>query len=185
MIATAPMSFVYTEDDLRNVPEDGCKYELVQGELTRVPTFFEHDLISSILLSYLLPIAQPLGFVTTGQAGVRMRSGNVRVPDVSFTRRERIREVYPRPGFGTASPDLCVEIISDSESPGDIEEKVVEYFASGAICVWHLLPETRQVRVFDSPFKSAILAEADELEGGSLLPGFHVRVGDLFSLGLD
>ncbi len=106
MIAAAPARRRFTEADLLSVPDDGFKYELVAGELTRLPTFFEHDLIRSILLGYLLPIAQPLGFVPTGQAGARMRNGNARIPDVSFTRRESIREIYPRPGFATAAPDL-------------------------------------------------------------------------------
>ena len=185
MIAFAPSVPAYTEADLQGLPDDGYKYELVEGELTRAPTFFEHDLISGILLSHLLPIAQPLGFVTTGQAGGRMRSGNIRVPDVSFTRRGRIREVYPHPGFGAAAPDLCVEIISDSETPADIDSKVAEYFASGASCVWHLLPGTQQVQVFTSPFASALLSEGETLEGGDLLPHFRVRVSDLFALGLD
>ncbi|MBC8103747.1 MAG: Uma2 family endonuclease [Cytophagales bacterium] len=173
-----------TEDEYLRLPEDGNKWELVEGEPVAVPTSFDHDLIKMLLLSRLLPIAMPLGYVTGGEAGCRMRGGNIRIPDVSFTRRERISEVRPQPGFGAAAPDLCVEILSPSEEPADVARKVDEYFESGATLVWHLFPQTRTLRVFATPTVSVERGPEDDLDGGTLLPGFRCRVGDLFDTGL-
>lgn len=180
----APPRKVYTDEELVRLPKDGYKYEVVDGELMRMPTFFEHDFVRMLLLSRLLPIAMPLGYLTGGEAGCRMQGGNLRVPDVSFTRKSRIHEILPRPGFSIGAPDLCIEIISSSEEPTDTQRKVHEYFQSGASQVWHILPDTTIVKVFTSPWESVTLAGDDALDGGELIPGFQMRVGDLFDIGL-
>lgn len=184
MVMSPVLPKTITEEEFLRLPDDGRKWELVEGKPVELPTFFDHDVISSLLLARLLPIALPLGYVTTGQSGCRMRSGNIRVPDVSFTRRERINEVRPQPGFGAAAPDLCVEIISSTEEADDIARKVEEYFASGAVLVWHLYPEEQFIEVFTSPTVSIRRTGTDELDGGDLLSGFRCPVASLFETGL-
>lgn len=47
--------------------------------------------------------------------------------------------------------------------------------------VWLVLPEARQVYVYDSPTQVRILAEAETLSGGDLLPGFSLPPASLFA----
>ncbi len=171
-----------TEDEFLRLPDDGRKYELVDGELKEVPTSFLHDVIAGNLVFALRPYTKGCGFVTIGQAGFRMASRNVRCPDISFTRKERLPDQKPNKGFGDAAPDLCIEIISPSEERADMQRKVREYFASGAEQVWHLFPDARRVIVFRAPDDSATLEADDEITGGDLLPGFACRVADLFEI---
>ena len=171
-----------TEDEFMRLPDDGRKYELVDGEPKEVPTSVRHDIIAGNLYTALRPLTRGRGFLTMGQAGFRMVTRNLRSPDVSFTRKERFPGGVPPEGFGDEAPDLCVEVISPSEEPAEIARKVREYFASGARLVWHLFPETRTAKVFTSPTADATLDPDDELDGGDLLPGFVCRVADLFEL---
>jgi len=171
-----------TEDELMRLPKDGRRWELVEGRLKEVPTNWRHDEIGGIIVALLMAHSRGLGSITTGQAGFRMKNRNIRVPDVSFTRRERIPGGGPAPEtFGDAAPDLCVEIISPSESPEDIAGKMREYFTSGAEQVWHVFPETQQVIVFTSPTEAQTFNGDDILNAGEMLPGFSYRVAEFFS----
>ncbi len=171
-----------TEDELMRLPRDGRKWELEDGRLTEVPTRFGHDEIGFNIILLIGPYTRGHGVGSTGQDGFRMANGNVRAPDVSFTRTERIPGGRPGSSFGSVAPDLCVEIISLSERPADIEEKLKDYFDSGASLVWHVFPERQQVTVFTSPTDAQTLGSEDILDAGGLLPGFSCRVADLFIL---
>ncbi len=167
-----------TEEELMCLPKDGRKWELEDGRLTEVPTEFAHDAIGINLVLLLGPHSRGLGFMSSGQAGFRMTDGNVRAPDVSFTRKERIPGGKPGYEFGSVAPDLCVEIISPSERKAKIARKMREYFNTGAVQVWHVFPERQEVVVFTSPTEMQTLDADGILDTGGILPGFSCRVGD-------
>lgn len=169
-----------TDDDILRLPKELGKWEIVEGKPVLMPTFYEHDFISSLLLARLLPIALPLGFVTNGQAGFRMRNRNLRAPDITFTQRTRRGTVFPEPGFGQAAPDLCIEIISPSETKTEMDDRMREYFASGAQQVWHVFPETERIVVYTSVSNSVAFDTHEEIHGGALLPTLRFRVGEVF-----
>ena len=170
-----------TDEDIQRLPRDLGKWEVIEGRPTLMPTYYEHDFISSLLLARLLPIALPLGFVTNGQAGFRMKNRNLRAPDISFTRRERRAVVFPQPGFGQAAPDLCIEIISPSEIKSEMDARMAEYFLSGAQQVWHIFPETERILVYNSPESSIAYESSDEITGNPLLSALRFRVGEIFA----
>ena len=58
--------------------------------------------------------------------------------------------------------------------------KVRQYLEHGSQTVWVVYPETQQVHVFQSGAADRILEAGDLLEAPELLPGFSVRVGELF-----
>jgi len=171
-----------TEEEFLRLPDDGRKYELVDGKAREVPTGFEHDAIGAIIVAMLMPHAKGHGFVTIAQAGFRMADGNIRCPDVSFTRKERLPEGKPPKGFADLAPDLAVEIISPNEDAADVFRKLGEYFASGSQFVWILQPETCQVTVYRSLMDAHTLGPEDTLSAGDLLPGFKVQVSELFAI---
>ena len=181
-VATERLSRKMSFEDYLRLPEEGHKYEYVDGEAREVPTKFQHDIIGAIIIGLLTPHARGRGYLTASQAGFRMTGGNLRVPDAGFTRRERLPDGVLPQDFPDFAPDLCVEIISPSEDRRDMMQKVREYFDSGARLVWHVFPEVRTVTVYTSPTASQDYAAGDELSGGDLLPGFTCRVGDLFEL---
>jgi Uma2 family endonuclease len=60
--------------------------------------------------------------------------------------------------------------------------KVTEYFASGCRLVWFVDPRKRTVAVYDSPDTFTVLTEKNTLTGGDVLPGFKLRLRNLFAL---
>jgi Uma2 family endonuclease len=68
----------------------------------------------------------------------------VRVPDVAWASKtfmERYKGASPLP----RAPEICLEIVSPSNVPAEIEEKTRAYLAAGAIEVW-LVAESGAVR---------------------------------------
>jgi Uma2 family endonuclease len=171
-----------TEDEFMRMPDDGRKYELVDGEAKEVPGGVEQDVTGAHLTVLLYPFTRGRGYLAGSQAGFRMRPGNIRAPDISFTLKERFPGGRPPKGFGNFAPDLCIEIISPSEDEADMTRKVAEYFATGAQQVWHLFPESMRARVYRSPTETTEHQPEDILEGGDLLPGFRCRAADLFDI---
>lgn len=169
-----------TEEELLHLPRDGRKWELVDGRLTEVPTSIRHEEIGINLIALFLPFARGHGILTAGQGGFRMVDGNIRAPDVSYTRKERFPGGHAPETFGDLTPDLCVEVISPSEKPADMARKVREYFGGGAEQVWHLFPEEQRMVVFTSPTETRALSAEDALTAEDILPGFSCRVSDLF-----
>lgn len=171
-----------TEEEFMRLPDDGRKYELVNGRPKEVPTSFRHNAIGANIVALLMPYARGRGFLAISQAGFGMKDHNIRCPDVSFTRKERLPSGVPPDTFGDAAPDLCIEIVSPSEDQDDMKLKLGEYFASGSQQVWYLFPESRRVAIYTAPTKAITYDADDEISADDLLPGFHCRVTDLFSL---
>lgn len=105
-----------------------------------------------------------------------------RRPDLAFVSAERWPLDRPVPLIGDweVVPDLAVEVVSPNDVFQDVIVKMNEYFRYGVRQVWIVVPVTRQVFVFDSLTRSRILAEPEELEGGTLLPGFRLPLASLF-----
>jgi Uma2 family endonuclease len=64
-----------------------------------------------------------------------------------------------------------------------MRRKVGEYFEAGVRLVWLIDPEKRSARVYSSPSESVEVREDQSLDGGDVLPGFSVGLGDLLDRG--
>jgi Uma2 family endonuclease len=170
-----------TEEEFMRLPDDGRKYELVDGEAKEVPTGYLHELITTRVLELLLPHARGKAYVGGSGAGFRMATRNVRAPDVSVTLKSRLPG-GPTVGFWNEAPDLCIEIISPSEDREDMARKMREYFDSGAQEVWQLFPESRTLRRFTSSLDFEELSSETEITLPNLLPTFHARITELFEI---
>ncbi|MDW8106850.1 MAG: Uma2 family endonuclease [Armatimonadota bacterium] len=170
----------YTEQDLLQLPDDGRKYELVNGRLQVVPTGAKHGWIGLKLAGKVYAVLPDTMRAFDSSTGFRMASGNIRSPDLSVMSVSRLPAGEVPTGFADGAPDLAIEIVSPSESLSDLLQKVGEYFESGAREVWLLFPERKQVYRLRAPLEIEVLNENDVLTGGELLPEFKVRVGELF-----
>src|SRR5207253_1195167 len=77
-------------------------------------------------------------------------------------------------------PNLAIEVISPTNTVVDLAQKIEDYFRSGVQVIWVLYPKQRMVHVWASPTQIDVVREQDELDGGSVLPGFRLRVATLF-----
>jgi len=169
-----------TEEDSLSVNEQGGHCELVDGTLVELPMSFPADylgfLIATILHAFIAP--RRLGLVVTARAQFRMIHGNIREPDASFTRRERIPK--PLPTVGGWCPDLCIEILSPGNTAPEMSKKRTEYFASGCQLVWEIDPESRTATVYIKTGAPMLLDPAGILTGDPVLPGFQIPLAELF-----
>lgn len=170
----------WTESDLLCLPRDGRKYELVEGRIRIVSTGGRHGRLEMHLARLMTPISEEPMYGSS--TGFRMAGGNIRSPDLSVMRRQRLPEGKTPIGFIDGAPDLAIEIISPDERETDIQAKLQDYFASGAQEVWLLYPERREVWRYRSVDTVEVLGAEDTLTGGDLLPDFAVRVAELFEV---
>lgn len=173
-----------TADELEQMPDDdSVQLELDEGELiTMPPAGADHGYFEIELASELRNFVKrhKLGRVYSGDTGFRLSDRTVRSPDVAFVREERVAELHPAEGFARGAPDLAVEIYSPSESFRQIARKVKQYLAAGCQVVLVVNRKVQQIDVFKADRSETTLYAQDLLEIPELLPGFSVRVGELF-----
>ena len=141
--------------------------------------------LASLLARWLAPYADEnhLGLVVTETLFLIDPTGNLkRRPDLAFVSVERwpLRRRVPRTEAWEVVPDLVIEVISQSNTADQVLEKIEEYFRSNVRQVWVIYPGTSKVYVYDSPTTARILQVGDDLDGGTLLPGFRLPLAVLF-----
>jgi Uma2 family endonuclease len=137
-------------------------------------------LIATLLRNFAAQ--QRLGKVFGADGMFRVRPSQIRIPDVAFISKERFAgRTLENTAFWELGCDLAVEVISPSNTRREMERKLGDYFAAGVAIVWLVYPKSREVVVYSSPTNAAALRGDDVLDGGSLLPGFSVRVEQLFA----
>lgn len=171
-----------TIEELMSLPDDGNKYERVRGVLKVSPAGHEQEYFGIWLATLLTNFVRPrkLGQVYGSNAGYRLPNGDIRSPDVSFVRQERIPGGRPPRGFAEYPPDLAVEVLSPNQKLQDLGEKVGEFLDWGTPLVWVLDPEAQTATVYHSLTDAYTLGPEDELSGEEVIPGFSIRVAELF-----
>jgi Uma2 family endonuclease len=86
----------------------------------------------------------------------------------------------PRKKVLPVAPDLAVEVLSESNTRREMARKLGEYFQGGTRLVWYIDPATRTADMFTSPTQVVKVTDAGFLDGGDVLPGFQVRLKDVF-----
>ena len=106
-----------------------------------------------------------------------------RRPDVAFICFDRWAADRPFPYRKNpvdVVPDLMVEVASPNDEAEDLLAKAYEYFEAGVRLVWLVYPRLRVVHAYESSTTFRVFTVADELDGGSVLPGFRVPMVQLF-----
>ena len=174
-----------TAEQLLRMP-DSERYELVAGELKRMsPSNPEHAGMTGLLAEILGHHAREhkLGRVLAGDGGFLLARDpdTVLGPDVAFISARRLAAQPLGKHYWRGAPDLAIEIVSPSNSPAEIQEKVLAYLTAGSRLVWVVDPDARTVTVHRSAADVVTLAEDADLDAEPLLPGFRCRVADLFA----
>jgi Uma2 family endonuclease len=172
-----------TASDLEQMPDDdSVQIELDEGELiTMPPAGGDHGYIGSGICSDLRAFVKKhrLGRVYSADTGFQLSGDTVRAPDLAFVRKERVEAIHSQ-GFMKGAPDLAVEILSPFDSFRQLMRKVKQYLAAGCHTVWVVHPERKRVYVFEANGTDSELGPEDMLEAPELLPGFSVKVAELF-----
>jgi Uma2 family endonuclease len=177
---------VVTADQLLHMPEDGYRYELVAGELKRMPPAgCEHGAVGGDLQGLLFHHVRQhrLGKVFSAETGFLLARDpdTVLAPDVAFVCADRLREKPITKSFWPGAPDLVVEVVSPGDTIREIDDKAKAWLAGGARMVWVVNPAWRSVAVYRAEHDIRTLAENDDLTGEDVVPGFSCRVVEIFA----
>jgi len=169
------------ETRLLGEPRDGRIRELVDGEIRVTPAGARHGRTAMRLVARLGSFTEEraLGDIFGPDTGFRLASGNVRCPDVSFVARGRFPDDRAPEGFAELAPDLAVEILSPSERPRALLDRVGEYLEAGVRLVWVIDPEKQRAVEYRSLTQVSEFGAEDTLDGGDVIPGFRCRLLEL------
>jgi len=170
--------------DLDSMPEDGNRYELIEGELfvSRAPSLTHQMLVlnlSAEIRDYLKE--NPIGKVWPGP-GVIFSDFNGVIPDIIYVSNERLDKVASGDRVAGA-PDLIIEILSPGaeNERRDRQAKRQLYAKYGVKEYWIVDSQKATIQIYRSAKLrlTATLSKKDKLTS-PLLPGFNCRVRDIF-----
>ena len=144
-----PKGIRFKASDIWDTPDDGKRYEVIDGQLyVTPPPILEHQGASIVLAGYIWPYVRErqLGRVYTAPVGVVLDDENGVQPDLVYVSRERLG-ILSRRGIEGA-PDLVVEILSPSTRARDRGIKLRRYAASGVAHYWIVDPRTRALETY-------------------------------------
>ncbi|MFQ3662203.1 MAG: Uma2 family endonuclease [Chloroflexaceae bacterium] len=180
---SAATSRLLTINEFAALPAGTARRELVCGEVVEtLPPGRKHGRIALKLGRLLDSWAEAHGGETGVEAGFILKRDpdTVRSPDVYYVRPERLPEGEVAEGFWTIAPDLAVEIVSPSDTAEGIHEKVRDYLAAGTAAVWVVYPRSRSIIVHTPDGLARTWGPEGSLESPELLPGFRLRIAELF-----
>jgi len=183
IIILMPVDIRLTYEDYCRLPNDGKRYEIIEGELFVTPSPFRpHQRSVTRLTRYLSTFVQEddLGEVFVAPFDVVFSRFDVVEPDLLYVSKERISVLTEKNVQG--APDLVVEVLSASTAETDRKIKLKLYDRFGVQEYWIIDPYgpsaeiyRRQKKGFD-PVKT--LGAADSLTS-PLFPGFSLPLKDL------
>jgi len=174
---------ITTAQQLLEAPDLGpC--ELVRGKLVMLsPGGFEHGVIAGNVHGCLARFVKQrsLGIVIAAATGFQIGHDpdTVRAPDVGFIRSDRVPQIRTR-GYLQGPPDLAVEVLSPTDRAGELLAKVQDWLAAGCRAVWVVDPTSQTVSVYRGSRETTLLTIADEVTDEELLPGFRLRLAEVF-----
>ena len=182
---SATSTALMTAEELMQLPDDGFHYELINGELEKMPPPGPpHGRIAFRLSLYLgqFIVDHVLGECFATDTGFKLTSNpdTVLAPDFAFVTNEHFAEKSETVGYWPGPPDLAVEVLSPSDRPGKVKKRISQWFSFGATQLWIVDPNHSTVTVYRSPSDITTFSRIDYLEAQDLFPGFRLSLDKIF-----
>ena len=180
----------WTVADLEGLPDDGTRYEIIDGELhvSKQPDW-RHQFVCGRLFKALdLWDDQTGAGFAIPAPGVIFSDEDAVAPDVVWISKVRLAGATDDQGHLRTAPDLVIEVLSPgfTNERRDRQTKLKLYSIRGASEYWLVDWRQRQVEVYrrEEAMLRLVetLREADTLSS-PLLPGFRLPVAQLFADG--
>lgn len=174
----------WTYDDWARLPDDGTRYEVIDGVLFMTPpptTLHQFSIVHLLYEMTAFVKAKHLGWVLASPIGVRLPTQPVPFePDIVFVSRAHksiIQEQYIE-----GVPDLVVEVVSPSNWIYDRKEKFLVYQTAGVPEYWIVDYRAKTIEVFYWERGEYVLLGkwcTGETAASRVLDGFQVRVDEI------
>ncbi|MCO6455924.1 MAG: Uma2 family endonuclease [Pirellulaceae bacterium] len=178
-----------TAEEFFALPDDGTDRQLIAGRLLEKPMTYRNrthawvEARITFLLGHWLATQQPLaGELFSGEVGCVLSHERDTIVgiDVAYFARETVRGSSASLTLIAGPPLLAVEILSPSDRQEEIHAKVRAYLEAGTRLVWIVDPYFRTVQVHSPGTPPAMCNDRQTLQGGDVLPGLELPVGELF-----
>jgi Uma2 family endonuclease len=178
----------WRSSDLDLLPENGTRYEIIQGELfmSKSP-HWHHQAACTKVAAKLILWCESSG---NGQAvvtpGVIFTDANDVIPDVVWISNERLAALMDDAGHLTGAPELVIEVLSfgTRNEERDRTAKRKLYETQGVREYWILDWRLKQIEVYrreEGELRLVATLLPEESLTSPLLPGFRCSVSSLFS----
>ena len=174
----------FQADDIWDTPEDGNRYEVIDGALyiTPLPNM-AHQIALSALIGHMWVYVdeRKLGQVIPSLTAVVLDEEICVQPDLGFISRERMHIISERGIEG--APDLVVEVLSPQTESRDRGVKMKRYAAAGIPYYWIVVPRTRGIeeyRLTPSGYDRIGTHGRADMFRPELFPGLEIPVNRLW-----
>ncbi len=174
----------FTYQDYLQLPNDGKRYEIINGELIMAPSpLTKHQQISGELFLKLGNFVKErkLGVILHAPLDVVLSEQNVLQPDIIFITKER-QEIITEKNISGA-PDLVIEILSPSTAYYDLFDKKELYEQFRVKEYWIVDPMRHWIEVYNQQVNKFVLTQKLEKKGrleSAVLKGLALKMEELF-----
>jgi len=174
----------FTYADYLQLPDDGKRYEIIDGEiylLPTPPTVHQQILGNLFCILYSSVESKNVGEVFISPLDVVLSETTVIQPDILFISNERSNIITEANIQG--APDLVIEIFSPATEKRDRGIKLIMYAKFGVRECWLVDPTSKNVEIYRLQKKNLRLVErltVNDVLNTPLLPGLKIAVQEIF-----
>ena len=123
-----------------------------------------------------------LGKIFDSSTGFKLSNGADISPDVSWIKQERWEAIPEdlKQRFAPITPDFVAEIRTGDQNLNYLKDKMEEYIACGCRLAWLIDPKNRKTWVYYENGDIQTIPFETSLNGGDVMPGFDLRLADIF-----
>jgi Uma2 family endonuclease len=176
-----------TYEDYVELPNDGKRYEILDGELfvTPAPSTRHQKVLGSLFLRLAIHVREhEQGEVLLAPCDVLLAEHDIVQPDLLFVAREHADRIEAANVKG--APDLLIEVLSPTTRRIDERTKRDRYRATGVAEYWLVDSDLETIKVYRWAGETGpVEPKLYELERGDvltsqLLPGLELPLGTVF-----
>ncbi|MBO0721459.1 MAG: Uma2 family endonuclease [Blastocatellia bacterium] len=187
MSAMTTPSMKFTSADLLLMPDDGKRYEVIEGELyvSKQPNW-HHQFACGQIFRFLQTWSEETGLGAANPApGLIFAEDDDVAPDLVWVSNQRLALILGEDGKLHDAPELTVEVLSPGweNQRRDKETKLKLYSRRGVQEYWIVNWEQQRVEIYRRENESLTLICTllrDDTLTSPLLPGFTCKVRELF-----
>lgn len=183
----APTQTRWTTSDIELLPENGTRYEIIDGELfmSKQPHWYHQRAIGNIYVAlHAWSMASGKGQASITPGILFSEADNV-IPDVVWISSARLATLMDEAGHLTGAPELVIEVLSPGplQERRDREAKLKLYESRGVQEYWIVDWRLQQVEVYrreQAQLKLQHTLFAADTLASPLLPEFACTIGSFF-----
>ena len=126
-------------------------------------------------------ITHERGYVFDSSGGFRLPDRSTLSPDAAYLSEERLNKLSEDElsGFPAVCPDFVIELLSNSDTLGELQSKMADWILNGALLGWLIDPYKRQVFVY-RPGRIPERVTGPKITGEGPVEGFELDLARLW-----